>query len=133
MLKHLSVLAFSLALGFTFACTFAPSANAMKLKDYHKEIMTDDSGKIECAACHGDVKRKTIPEVSACESCHGTADDVAALTKRPADAGHTVEPNPHDSMHYGTDLACTYCHQEHKKSKVYCNQCHEFEYPDMKR
>lgn len=110
-----------------------PMANAMKMKDYHKEIMTGDNGKVECSFCHGDVKRKTIPKASACQTCHGTPSDVAELTKRPANAGHDVEPNPHDSLHYGTDLPCTYCHQEHKESKVYCNQCHEFEYPDMKR
>ncbi|WP_076408907.1 cytochrome c3 family protein [Shewanella sp. UCD-KL12] len=133
MFKNLSVLSLSLTLAFSLATAFSPFANAMKIKDYHKEIMTDESGQVECAACHGDVKRKTIPQVSACESCHGSVEDVAAQTKRPADAGHTVEPNPHDSMHYGTDLACTYCHQEHKQSKVYCNQCHEFEYPNMKR
>lgn len=110
-----------------------PNANAMKIKDYHQEIMTGDNGKVECSACHGDAKRKTIPDASACESCHGSVEDIAEQTKRPAGAGHDVEPNPHDSLHYGTDLPCTYCHMEHKESKVYCNQCHEFEYPDMKR
>lgn len=110
-----------------------PAANAMKLKDYHQEIMTGDNGKVDCSFCHGEAKRKTIPDASTCESCHGTPSYVAELTKRPADAGHYVEPNPHDSLHYGTDLPCTYCHMEHKESKVYCNQCHEFEYPEMKR
>jgi len=111
----------------------APAASAVQMKDYHKEIMTNDNGKVECAACHGDAKRKTIPAASQCESCHGSSDDMAIQTARPEDAGHDVEPNPHDSLHYGTDLPCTYCHQEHKESTVYCNQCHEFEYPDMKR
>ncbi|MCL1041436.1 cytochrome c3 family protein [Shewanella marisflavi] len=110
-----------------------PSAQAMKLKDYHKEIMTNEQGKVECSACHGEAKRKSIPKMSACESCHGTAAEMAELTKRPEGAGHSVEPNPHDSLHYGSDLPCTYCHQEHKESKVYCNQCHEFKYPKMKR
>ncbi len=110
-----------------------PNAQAMKLKDYHQEIMTDESGKIECNACHGETKRKTTPAMSVCESCHGSASEIAEQTKRPADAGHSVEPNPHNSLHYGTDLPCTYCHQEHKESKIYCNQCHEFEYLKMKR
>lgn len=109
------------------------SASAFGVKDYHKEVMTNESGKVECSVCHGDQKRKTIPEMSACEACHGTAQEVAESTKRPANAGHSVEPNPHDSLHYGTDLPCSYCHLEHKQSEVYCNQCHEFTYPEMKR
>jgi hypothetical protein len=110
-----------------------PAASAVQIKDYHKEIMTGDDGKIECAVCHGDVKRKTIPAASQCESCHGSSDNMAQLTSRPKNVGHDLEPNPHDSLHYGTDLPCSYCHQEHKQSKVYCNECHKFEYPDMKR
>lgn len=122
---------FILLLGFMLATPMA--ANAMNIKDYHKEVMTDTNGKVDCAACHGDEKRKTVPDAARCSSCHGSPQDVANQTQRPADAGHSVEPNPHDSLHYGTDLPCTYCHQEHKESKVYCNQCHEFTYPQMKR
>ncbi|BCV67047.1 cytochrome c3 family protein [Shewanella carassii] len=117
----------------TCALMLPGAANAMKIKDYHKEVMTAENGRVDCAACHGDAKRKTIPDATACEACHGTPEDVAKQTARPANAGHDVEPNPHDSLHYGTDLPCTYCHQEHKESKVYCNQCHEFTYPAMKR
>lgn len=126
MFKKLSALMLMLAL--------APAAaNAFGVKDYHKEVMTGDNGKVECAACHGDAKRKTIPDAAACEACHGTPADVAEMTKRADPHDIKVEPNPHDSLHYGTDLPCTYCHMEHKESKVYCNQCHEFTYPDMKR
>ncbi len=115
------------------AFLFSMSAHAVQMKDYHKKIMSDDNGKTECAICHGDAKRKTIPKVEVCQSCHGDSDEIAELTARDEHAGHDVEPNPHDSLHYGTDLPCTYCHQEHKPSKVYCNECHEFAYPDMKR
>ncbi len=52
------------------------SASAFGVKDYHKEVMTNESGKVECSVCHGDQKRKTIPEMSACEACHGTAQEV---------------------------------------------------------
>lgn len=125
---------FKIVNSIILACLFCiPAADAVQMKDYHKEIMTDDNGKVECAVCHGDAKRKTIPKVSECQSCHGDSEEVAALTARDENAGHDVEPNPHDSLHYGTDLPCTYCHQEHKESKVYCNECHEFAYPDMKR
>lgn len=109
------------------------TANSMNIKDYHKDVMTGTNGKVDCTACHGDAKRKTIPDATVCSRCHGSPEEVAKLTKRPEGAGHSVEPNPHDSLHYGTDLPCTYCHQEHKESKVYCNQCHEFTYPKMKR
>ncbi|MEC4724682.1 cytochrome c3 family protein [Shewanella sp. D64] len=75
MFKNLST--FSLTL-FIACVLIIPAANAMKLKEYHQEIMTGDGAKVDCVAC----------------SC---------------------------------------CHQEHKESVVYCNQCHEFEYPKMKR
>ncbi|MGL4899214.1 MAG: cytochrome c3 family protein, partial [Shewanella sp.] len=87
------------------SCMLAPmAANALNIKDYHKAVMTDANGKVDCVACHGDAKRKTIPDAATCSSCHGSPEEVAKLTQRPADAGHSVEPNPHDSLHYGTDL-----------------------------
>ncbi|MBR9728596.1 cytochrome c3 family protein [Shewanella intestini] len=125
MLKYLSAIVISMAL-------LVPAANAMKLQDYHKDIMTNDNGQVECSNCHGQSKHKTIPKSSACEACHGSAEEMAELTKLPADASPTAEPNPHNSMHYGTDLPCTSCHHEHKDSVVYCNQCHEFKFPKLK-
>jgi len=122
---------YTLLLGCIFMLPI--TTNAMNIKDYHKDVMTSENGQVDCTACHGDVKRKTIPDAAVCANCHGSPQDVAKLTQRPEEAGHSVEPNPHDSLHYGTDLPCTYCHQEHKESKVYCNQCHEFTYPAMKR
>ncbi|MGL4895068.1 MAG: cytochrome c3 family protein, partial [Shewanella sp.] len=84
---------FILLLGFMLATPMA--ANAMNIKDYHKEVMTGADGKVDCAACHGDEKRKTVPDAARCSSCHGSPQDVANQTQRPADAGHSVEPNPH--------------------------------------
>lgn len=126
MLKPVFILLLSYMLAMPMA------ANAKNIKDYHKDVMTTN-GKVDCAVCHGDAKRKTIPDVATCTGCHGSPEEVAKQTQRPEGAGHSVEPNPHNSLHYGTDLSCTYCHQEHNESKVYCNQCHEFTYPKMKR
>ncbi|MGB9791807.1 MAG: cytochrome c3 family protein [Thermacetogeniaceae bacterium] len=53
-----------------------------------------------------------------CLKCHGKdfSKVVAATSYK--------ESNPHDS-HLG-EMDCTLCHKMHKKSKVYCAQCHEF-------
>lgn len=116
------------------AVTMAAPAMAIKmpLKSYHKEMFTNDDGSVECSACHGDTKRYSFPDEAKCISCHGDKASLAEETARPGH-GAEFEPNPHDSLHYGQDLSCVYCHSEHKKPKVYCNQCHEFKYPDMKR
>ncbi|WP_028115947.1 cytochrome c3 family protein [Ferrimonas senticii] len=127
--RNLTVLAgVVLALGMANVAVAAK----MPLKSYHQEMFTEADGSVDCSGCHGDQKKYTAPAVENCTTCHGSVEELAESTARP-DHSHKYEPNPHDSLHYGTDLNCSYCHAEHKKPKVYCNQCHEFEYPEMQR
>ncbi|MBW2098891.1 MAG: cytochrome c3 family protein [Deltaproteobacteria bacterium] len=35
-----------------------------------------------------------------------------------------MDPNPHNSPHYGADLDCNFCHHQHSKSENFCAQCH---------
>lgn len=55
-----------------------------------------------------------------CLRCHGSYEKVAALTAK-------MEPNPHENPHFG-NLECSSCHKMHKESKVYCAQCHNFDW-----
>ena len=85
----------------------------------------------DCTTCHTQANvvagnAFVVPDDKACEACHGSYDKVAKLT-----AGGE-EPNPHFSNHYGQNLSCTACHAEHKASKVYCNDCHEFRFKKIK-
>ena len=41
--------------------------------------------------------------------------------------------NPHNNMHYGSDVPCMECHGEHQESKLLCAGCHFFEYPNFKK
>ncbi|GLS82883.1 cytochrome c3 family protein [Paraferrimonas haliotis] len=106
-------------------------AAKMPLKSYHQEMFTDHNGNVDCAACHGVDKPKSPPATEDCLQCHDLKDVVAA-TEPPAKTSE-FEPNPHNSPHYAQDLDCSYCHAEHRKPKVYCNNCHEFKYPNMPR
>ena len=78
---------------------------------------------VACDDCHGkgsSDKREPV-EAAQCLSCHGSGDKVSALTAR-------LKQNPHDSKHYGTELDCNLCHQQHRKSEDYCAECHEFKF-----
>jgi len=68
MLKYLSAICLVMTL-------LVPAAYAVDIKDYHKEIMLGDNGKVDCTTCHGEQKRKTIPKAEVCESCHGSIED----------------------------------------------------------
>ncbi|BDY06848.1 cytochrome c3 family protein [Ferrimonas sp. YFM] len=131
MIKAIPSLA-ALLMAATVGLSLPAMAAKMPLKSYHKEIFSDDKGNVECSSCHGDSKPYTIPDEDACLTCHGSKEDLAEETERPGH-GAAYEPNPHDSLHYGQDLSCVYCHAQHKKTEVYCNNCHEFKYPELKR
>lgn len=72
-----------------------------------------------CSACHGEKKIYVPVGTDRCLKCHINGQKIAELT-------NTLDPNPHDSIHYGQDLDCDLCHYMHKKSENYCNQCHTF-------
>lgn len=74
---------------------------------------------INCELCHGSLPPKELVSMEQCLRCHGSYQQVAALTQK-------LSPNPHDS-HYGK-MRCTLCHKVHKDSVLYCNTCHSFEF-----
>lgn len=118
----LPILIISLAAFSAFAAT--NKADAPKSKATSKEYKLKDSHKdFACADCHGDVAEDKyyLIKSEACLSCHGSREDVAALTK-DLDATDT---NPHRSFHSGTATECYECHREHKPSINYCGNCHD--------
>jgi hypothetical protein len=75
--------------------------------------------ELTCNDCH----LKTKPEpltTEQCLSCHGSLEKVAEATK-------DLDPDPHNSPHYGPELDCDLCHHEHSVSENFCAQCHEWE------
>ena len=76
---------------------------------------------IGCTDCHDHAIPADSINASQCQTCHGSHQKVAELT------AHII-PNPHDSHHYGPTLDCNVCHQMHKKSYNFCNDCHLFEF-----
>lgn len=109
---------------------FHQQLNAMNVKPYHHSL--EATGRdTSCQLCHGSRTPVAAPNDKSCLNCHGSRDQIAELTQ-PNQHDKNAEPNPHDSMHYGKDVPCTACHNEHKPSVIYCNNCHLFKYPDMK-
>lgn len=77
---------------------------------------------ISCADCHGtDTPQKRAP-ARFCIECHS---QVPGLIQQYSDGGFERSINVHDS-HDG-QLRCTLCHKIHNPSKLYCNDCHEFD------
>jgi len=76
---------------------------------------------VSCETCHGKKKPFETMEYGACVACHSTEN----LAKVPAKG--PMLPNPHNS-HYGTDVDCSLCHFQHKKSEFLCSQCPAFKH-----
>lgn len=97
--------------------TLAKISANYKLKETHKNF--------SCVDCHGEEtpleEYYLIPSQS-CFNCHGSPEDVAALTPQYDGKGGI---NPHNSFHLDTRIECYMCHQEHKPSRNYCAQCHD--------
>lgn len=109
---------------------FQQKLSDITIKPYHKPLeATGDQAS--CQLCHGAKTPTTPPNDNNCLTCHGSTDQIAAMTEPKSDEAHP-EPNPHNSIHYGKDVPCSVCHSEHQPSKVYCNSCHLFKYPNMK-
>ena len=53
-----------------------------------------------------------------CLECHRSYQSLIEQTAH-------LEPNPHDS-HLG-ELECTMCHNSHRESTLFCNECHTWE------
>jgi len=74
---------------------------------------------VTCVDCHGTFFPKHRLTVEQCLKCHGSYQDLAALTE------DVYPTNPHDS-HLG-EVRCTRCHKAHKEPALYCNKCHVFD------
>lgn len=97
--------------------TLAKMAADYSLKDTHKEF--------SCIDCHGEetpLDDYYLISSNSCFNCHGSAEDVAALTTQ-YDGKSGI--NPHNSFHLDTRIECYMCHHEHKPSHNYCAQCHD--------
>lgn len=97
--------------------TLAKMAADYPLKETHKDF--------SCIDCHGEetpVEEYYLISSQSCFNCHGSAEDVAALTPQYDGKGGI---NPHNSFHLDTRIECYMCHQEHKPSRNYCAQCHD--------
>ena len=93
------------------------------VKPYHQKIHQNGTN---CALCHGAENPTKAADDANCLKCHGTREQVAQLTAE-------LEPNPHDSPHYGFDVPCSTCHMEHKPAEIYCSSCHAFKYDNFKK
>ena len=111
-MRHILIVMF-----VALAIVTATTAAGKTIKPHHK------NADLECCDCHGPgaVSSYQPVETKGCLSCHGSMEDVAALTKH-LDA---EEVNPHNSYHYGPKLDCFVCHSEHKQSESLCNFCHD--------
>ena len=77
------------------------------------------AAKVDCHACHVEEPASKPPEMTMCLSCHGgTYARLAATTQ-------LVQPNPHAS-HQGP-IPCSVCHHVHSPSRMFCNNCHNFD------
>lgn len=90
-----------------------PSAMAQS----HQMLIDKHSAAgVTCETCHGGAAFTEPVAEATCTQCHGTYSELAAKTP--------WEPNPHQS-HMG-ELACSTCHNVHKPSVSFCDQCHSF-------
>lgn len=72
----------------------------------------------KCESCHPSAPPKASDVTDAqCFVCHGDYAKVAARTEKK-------DINPHES-HQG-EVPCMRCHSGHKQSRMFCNDCHEF-------
>ena len=67
---------------------------------------------------------ETELSMDTCFSCHGSYEEIIPPTS-PALTG--ALRNPH-AGHWG-ELECSVCHNSHRDSEVYCDECHK-EYMD---
>lgn len=83
---------------------------------------THMANDMTCTDCHERKPFALVP-TERCRECHGTPEEVSALTR-------TKEAfNPHDSPHYGNEMDCDLCHHLHSKSENVCGDCHDLERP----
>jgi len=89
------------------------------------QVLADDHEKRgQCSTCHasadGPQDDNLAHENAQCIDCHGDLDAIASL-----EPGGAVSPH---RSHFIGDIACTTCHNGHKKSMNYCEACHSFDF-----
>lgn len=90
-------------------------------RSYHAEM--HEKGK--CRTCHGVKEPKGYPEDGGCSRCHDIEELVEATMP---EVEEDRWQNPHDNLHYGTDVPCVECHGEHSNKAPLCANCHNFDY-----
>lgn len=101
------------ALDFHLSSILVPQAMAQAhglLIDRHAQA------GLACTACHGEAAFTEPVKETTCTTCHGTYAELGQKGR--------WEPNPHQS-HMG-ELACSTCHNIHKPSVSFCDECHSF-------
>lgn len=122
----LGPLAFEVAPGRTDPETNAPAAgfelprmslaSAAIAQEHGLLIDVHSAAGLSCTTCHGEAAFTEPVATETCTTCHGTYAELAELTP--------WEPNPHRS-HMG-ELACSTCHNIHRPSVSFCDDCHSF-------
>jgi fumarate reductase flavoprotein subunit len=77
---------------------------------------------IACVACHETRSPRKAAKAAACIGCHGDMSRSKTITV--FENKIKVKINPHES--HVSPLDCTQCHRIHRKSRLYCNKCHQF-------
>lgn len=95
---------------------FLVIAQAMAQASHQLLIDRHKAANVSCASCHGTGALSPSVAMATCLNCHGTYSQLADRTR--------MEPNPHRS-HMG-EVACSSCHNVHKVSVSFCDQCHSF-------
>lgn len=91
-------------------------APAMAQQAHNLLIDRHTAAGVSCQACHGEAAFTEPVAMQLCTDCHGSYARLAAMTP--------WEPNPHQS-HMG-EVECSVCHNIHKASESFCDQCHSF-------
>ena len=114
-------MALLMAICFTLLSTTSFGTESVKGSETVKPPLNKHRkyAELTCIDCHltATPKRLTTEQ---CLSCHGSLEEVAEATKN-------LDPDPHNSPHYGPELDCDLCHHEHSVSENFCAQCHEWE------
>lgn len=112
-----------ISIGITFSfCVFASfcmSADIQGESNNPAYCKHHEIAEMRCEDCHQISMPKALT-TDECLLCHGNIEEVAEATEG-------LDPNPHNSPHYGPELDCELCHHEHAESENFCAQCHEWE------
>lgn len=110
-IKHIIV-------GVASACLFSSACLA-------SDFLADRHGTrgVTCESCHGTKAPQpgAKVETAKCNTCHGSLDKVAELTK-----AKKLDPDPHYNHLVGLD--CNECHKGHQPSVNMCSNCHNIKF-----